>query len=240
MGSSRIRRSNFCDSSVGFWHQRALDAVVAECLDGPEANAVFDATSSDEMVLCDTGSPASQTVDFLGSMAGGSPIAMYHFRTEEGSVRGTSTSGSFSADGVGVHSGTLVVVDSSGCADVDRTTLWIGEDNGSPAGPVGLVAAQSPLTAGSLVQGETSVDVSAFDCAGDVASNQSLFVRSNRGDVDPLRTSVVESGEGLLLTLDSSGEASFPFRFSTAISVVLLAWRPGLPADKLRRFGGGC
>ena len=86
--------------------------------------------------------------------------------------------------------------------------VWVGDNDGQPAGPLSLAVASGTLVAGSATLGVTQVDVSATDCAGDPASGGTLQVRASLGEVRSASTAVSPTGAGIEFALDGAGEAS--------------------------------
>ena len=120
-------------------------------------------------------------------------------------TRYTSSPTELVYDLAGARRATLVVADADGCADEATAVAWIGEDDGSPVGPVTVSATNSSVRNGGL----TSVGMSATDCAGDVASGGLLYVWADLGTVAGTAT-----GEGMVVTLDSVGTGSVDWSFA--------------------------
>jgi hypothetical protein len=194
-----------------------LDSVLADCVNPPTADFMFDASGGDELVTCFTGNSVNLGIDFSNSSAGAEPLAFYHFYDGQGqSERTTSSVQSLSVESVGAWLPELMLVDSGACGHLVDGVLWAGENDGSVTGPVSIGSSQSSLVSGSSSQGSATLNVSALDCAGDVASSVALFARTNLGELDPNQTALTATGEGLSLVLDGAGTGSVDFSVASS------------------------
>ena len=95
-----------------------------------------------------------------------------------------------------------LVVDADGCGAEVAGAVWLGPDDGTVTGPLNVQATQSILAAGA---GTSVLTLDALtDCAGALATDTRVFVRSNRGDI----IGAVPTGAGLAMTLDTAGDSS--------------------------------
>lgn len=196
------------DGSGNVGESAAFDVVDFACALPPVANLAIEGDA--EPVLCLSAETTEVEFDASGSTPGNSPIILYHFADSEG---GDSRSGSATTSaiwsGAGAREVQVLVADADGCADETSTYAWVGNDDGEPTGPVELATSVATTTSGTSI----SFELAARDCTGDVAAGQSIFVRSNLGEV-----AASASGEGLALTLDAAGEASATWTFSSGYS----------------------
>jgi len=187
-----------------------VDAVWADCASPPNAEIQFTASGNDELVMCLTGTSVSLGLDFSGSAAGAEALAFYHlFDGQNGNERSVHSTASLSVGEVGVWIPELMVVDSGACGALVDAVLWAGENDGSVAGPVSISTSHSSLVSGSSTQGTATLTVSAEDCAGDVASGESLVARVNLGTLDPTASVLTDTGFGQAMILDSTGGGQF-------------------------------
>jgi len=190
----------------------AFDAVRSDCSSPPTAAIEFTASASDELVTCLSTTTTSLGLDFSASTAGAEPIAFYHLSDGANeNQRGTNSTTSLTVESVGTYVTGLMVVDSAACGSLVDGLLWVGDNDGSVTGPVSISSSQSALTAGSSSQGTATLSVSAEDCAGDVASLETLYARVDLGELDPTGASFAPSGAGLAMVLGSAGTGSFDF-----------------------------
>ena len=189
-----------------------MDALWDDCVAPATAGFEFVATGTDEEVGCLNQGAFSSQVDASTTVPGDAAIATYHvYDGISLSTRSVSTSVAVDVEGPGAYVVELVVADSAACGTYADGVLWAGENDGSVVGPVSVSSSDSNLTAGSGSQGTATISVSAEDCAGDVASNQPLYARVGLGTADPSGTDLSATGEGMVLTLSSTGEGSFEF-----------------------------
>ena len=99
-----------------------------------------------------------------------------------------------------------VVADADACGSEASAVAWIGENDGSPTGPIVATPASSVVHNGS----GTTVTFAATDCAGDVASGGLLYVWTDMGEL----AGPTSTGAGLTLTLDSFGYGSVSVAYS--------------------------
>ncbi|MCK6517632.1 Ig-like domain-containing protein [Myxococcota bacterium] len=181
-----------------------VDALDLDCASGPTAALSFD--GDEEANVCLVSGSASLSADATASVAGAQAISVTLFDSGVGEVtRTTSGRSTMRWDEAGVYLPMVIVADLSACADVVSGVVWV-EEQGLPAGDVNVSLGHTSRSAGgSASVSDTTVSVQAFDCAGDFASGASLYVRTDLGAfVGPSAT-----GEGLAVTLNSSGAASF-------------------------------
>ena len=189
-----------------------LDAVSAECGSPPVPDMSFIASGGDELVACENNGAVSTGVDFSGSVSGAQSIVYYHlYNGTDESSRSVSDTATLQVEGVGVHVPELVVVDSLGCGAITDGLLWVGGNDGSVSGRVTISTSSDTVTAGSATQGQSTISVSAQDCAGDVAAGALLYARVDLGELDPSSAVLANTGEGQALFLDGQGNGSFVF-----------------------------
>jgi hypothetical protein len=187
-----------------------VDAVLSDCASPPIAEILFTASGKDELVMCLTGTSVNLGLDFSGSTAGAEALSFYHlFDGQNRNERGTFTTGSLNVKEVGVWVPELMVVDAGACGSLVDAVLWTGENDGSVTGPVTITASHSSLVSGSSTQGTSTLTVSAEDCAGDVASGESLVARVNLGELDPAGTVFTDTGFGRAMILNNTGGGNF-------------------------------
>jgi hypothetical protein len=187
----------------------AVDVLSASCAAGPSAGLVVAGAST--TTLCRTaGTTPATTVSAAGSSAGSSTLAAYHFDLGDGSwSRQTASSLSTTWTEEGQYDVQVVVADAAACGATATAEVWVADDDGEPAGPVTVEAADATLVAGSSSDGVTDVDLSAVDCTGDVARYGTLYVRADLGTVESSAASTVSAtGSGLSVALDSSGKGT--------------------------------
>jgi hypothetical protein len=158
-----------------------------------------------DAVVCLVARTASLTADATDSTAGAAGLVLYYFSTDDDLVRTLSGAASWTWEAPGAHTIEAVVVDADACADLTSGIAYVGDDDGSPAGPVSVSVASSLVSAGA----GTTVTVSAEDCSGDIAAGQDLRVAADLGTVSGTAT-----GAGLVVTLDATGSASFDWDFA--------------------------
>lgn len=191
-----------------------IDAVELDCPDGPTASVLLD--GSTERVLClISGSTPSVSISAAGSSAGGSGLSSYHFALGEGWTRATGPLRTTAWDEAGAHLVTLLVVDSAGCGASAEALAWVGPNDGEPVGPVELSLGSASLSSSSSgAGGQTTVALSATDCAGDPASGGTLLLRTELGQLSSSSSVLTATGAGLALTLDSTGSGSVDWSVS--------------------------
>jgi hypothetical protein len=183
---------------------RPFDLLDFSCPDGPVADLQLNGDS--ETIACLVASEASLVVDSSGTTSGTAAIEAWHLGSGDGDeVRYTAPPNELVYSTSAARRATLVVADADGCADEATAVAWIGEDDGSPVGPVTVVASNSSVRNGAL----TSVALSANDCAGDVSSGGVLYLWADLGAVSGAST-----GAGLVVTLDSVGTGSVDWSFA--------------------------
>ena len=186
-----------------------FDVVDLACANGP--TAALELEGRDDAVVClTTGATVEVDADTAGSSHAGAGIAVRHFSDGESApVRSLATAVTFTYETTGARTVDVLVVDANACADSVSGTVYVGGDDGEPTGPVAV--AVSVASVASI--GGVTVDVAATDCTGDVAAWQELLVRADLGT--PGGTA---SGEGLVVSLDGSGEGSFAWDFDSGYS----------------------
>ncbi|MFT5586245.1 MAG: hypothetical protein ACI9VR_003842 [Cognaticolwellia sp.] len=198
-----------------------LDAVES-CSGGPTAVLSLGGVTQDA-VSCLSSGVASVTADLSGSTAGSTAIAALHLDDGVGvASRGPSTSRALSSTSSGHWLVELLVVDAAGCAE-ESQVLWYTAENGVPAGPVTVSAADAARTAGgSSAQADSALTVSASDCSGASLSSGSLLIRADMGSL----SGATVGTQGLELDLATGGvswSASAVEQNGTAIVHVGLA-----------------
>lgn len=184
-----------------------VDIVDFACADGP--TAVLELDGGDETVRClPDGSSIDIEAGSSSSVAGSSgPIIVRHYSDGESpSLRTAAGAATFAYDTTGTRYVELLVVDARACADVAGGYAYLGSDDGEPTGQVSVSASDATATVGSAL----TVTVSARDCTEDLAVGQELVVRADLGTLAATGT-----GEGLVVTLDSAGSASFAWAFDS-------------------------
>lgn len=190
-----------------------LDALDPSCPDAPTASLLVEGQA--EHVDCLVGGSVTLGLDFSGStIPAGRTLAAYHLSGDGVSQRTMSDSFNLKKTREGAFLMGLVVADDAGCGSQAEATLWLANQDDSVAGPVSVTAAASQVTAGSATNGTTGIDVSAQDCEGDVAAGQTLYVRTNLGD---LVAGPSATGVGLALVLDASGQGTFDLDLSSSL-----------------------
>ncbi len=147
----------------------------------------------------------------------------YHFDVGDSDWERTSsrsTTATWSEDGAYLAS--VVVADSDACGDQDTMTIYVGATAGStadqPTGPVELEVDDDTLTVSSSSSASTTVAVSATDCSGDPAASGTLYLRADLGALSSSGSStLVSTGSGLALTLDSSGEGELTWSMASTV-----------------------
>ena len=181
-----------------------VDAGMDCGADGPSADVLLD--GSGEATFCLVGgSTAPVTVQTGGTLPGVSPIAAVHLQPEDGAwERGAPGDTAWTWSTPGARRVGAWAIDAGGCAAAASALAWVGENDGTPVGPVDVQLASATLVAGSAGLGTTSVTVRATDCAGDPASGSTLFLRADLGALSGLTA----TGAGLALGLDGRGRGS--------------------------------
>lgn len=163
-----------------------------------------------------SGLTPSTSLDASGSTAGDTALLATHLAPDGQTwlrVAGTSTSTTW--DAVGATRVRAVVADAAGCMDEAQATVWVGDSDGQPVGPVTLTPATTALVAGSTTLGSTTVDLSATDCAGDPAAGGTLVVRTDLGTLSSGTSTLSATGAGLELTLDGAGAGQVGWSVTT-------------------------
>lgn len=175
--------------------------VVQDCTGGPTADLVLD----DDGLACLVSGSASLSADLSGSVEGDEAIVMYHLVDGGGGgERSTSSAFTLESDSVGAWRVEALVVDAEACASEMVDTLWVNEV-GEPAGPLAVsVASPSRTAGGTAITADTTVTVTATDCAGDIPTATALHVRTDLGSLSGVTT----ASDGLTSGL-ASGVASF-------------------------------
>lgn len=187
-----------------------IDLLDFGCSPGPVADVLLDGT--DEVIACTVSGVASLAVDTSGSVAGASPLVAWHLDDGDASTRTTSAPTTLEFDAAGARRVTLVIADADACGSEASAVAWIGDDDGSPTGPIVATPAGSVVHNGS----GTTVTFAAKDCAGDVASGGLLYVRTDLGELG----GATSTGSGLAVTLDSFGYASVSVSYTAGYAAV--------------------
>jgi len=181
----------------------AVDALDTNCAVSPQVTLTLDG-GADSLVSCLVSGEASATATYSAT-AGAAAISNFHVHDGVGGYiyRGAVASSTpLHADDVGPRVIDVVVVDESACGAQDSAIWWLGEDDGSPTGPleVTLTLESDDLTAGSTTDSAT-LDVEALDCAGDAADvGQPVYARASRGAFPDALSSGAGRYEGLVVT----------------------------------------
>lgn len=179
-----------------------VDVVDFACAAGPSAVLALDGAA--DVTACVVSGLATVTADASESDAG---AVIYHFSESDGwAVRTLSDIEDLSWTTAGIREVTLIAVAGDGCADEDSGWAYIGESDGEAAGVVDVQVSDTTVT----TLGTATVTVAALDCTGDVAGGETLLVRADLGVAAATAT-----GNGLRVTLDSGGEATFDWSFPT-------------------------
>ncbi len=184
----------------------AVDALDADCAAGPVAELLLD--GKDELVHClSGGATPSTSASMAGSTAGDASIIGIHVDLGPDGWTSTGTM-SVSQTWTDVGAWTLrgVVVGADACGAEDSAALWVGEADGEPVGPVSVSATDTILQAADPIQGVTTVEISATDCAGD-PSVGAVLLRADLGGLVSAGTTVIATGAGLTAPLDLDGDA---------------------------------
>ncbi len=180
-----------------------FDVVDFACAGGPSAVLELDGAAA--TTRCLTSGTVDIDADASSSIAGDNGIAVYHFDgVDDAPVRGLARALTLVYESTGARYVELVTVDSAACADITGGYVYVGTGDGTPTGVVAVTPAASSVD--SL--GRVSVSLSAADCAGAVASGESLLLFADLGAPDASPT-----GEGLEITLDAAGESRFDWVF---------------------------
>jgi hypothetical protein len=197
--------------------------VVRSCLSEPPV-AVVDFGGFDDAISCLNSGMAILTVSFDNSVAGGS-ATLEAFAAAvvggESALHQNKSTFNLPVQGEGYHLLRGLAIQSDGCGVETTADVWTGKDDGRPVGPVVMTPADESVLTGS---GDTSLSIDGVvDCSRDPAANQTLFVRSDRGEL----TGVVGTGAGLEVTLDQDGDVTFGLSATTAESggvATIRAW----------------
>ncbi len=178
----------------------AIDVLDGDCGSPPVAELLLDGLSED--LVCRIGGAATVAADLSGSS--GSPTVFHLDDGQGGFTRLASSTSTLQVDSEGAWVVQAVVGDDQACGGAASATLWVGDADGEPVGPVTVATAHTSRTAGSTSNGSTTVTVSATTCSGDLAAAGTLYVRADLGDF----SGPAATGSGLALTLDSAGSAT--------------------------------
>ncbi|MDG1482123.1 MAG: hypothetical protein P8R54_21200 [Myxococcota bacterium] len=185
-----------------------FDALSSDCIAPPIAALTIDGSSTG--VACRTsGITSAITLSALGSEPTIGVLSSWYFYTDTDGWQHSSTEDITKTwTSEGVFDVSVVVATDEACAAQTSTVLYVADDDGEPAGPVTLSSVSAVLQADtSLSDGQTTVDVSAVDCTGAVASGGTLLARTDLGTLSG--AALTTSGAGLELILDINGEGSF-------------------------------
>jgi len=182
----------------------AIDVLVRDCVDGPQADLLIE--GQQEFVGCLVNGSITLTADFSQSTVGaGRSVGAYHLYTEGSSQRTVANQATLKRSGEGGAVVLLVVADDLGCGSDVQAQVWLGEQDDGPVGPITVSAGAATLTGGSSTNGQTSITVEAQDCELDAAAGQLLYARVGLGELLQL----TPSGQGLSTVLDASGVGTF-------------------------------
>ena len=209
----------------------AVDVVRIGCAAGPTASVLVG--GADELVLCldSSGSTAPVSVDASGSADGAASLAAWHHDFGEGEwVRSTTDTWTTTWEGAGPRTVRVLVVDEDGCADEATAAVWVGEDDGTPVGPVSVEVADATIEAGGTTGTDTEVTLTATDCQGDPAASADLYLWADMAEVGSTSASTVrETGAGLAVQLDANGQATVSWSAASTATEGEATLRAGLP-----------
>ncbi|HCH65318.1 MAG TPA: hypothetical protein DFR83_21105, partial [Deltaproteobacteria bacterium] len=194
-----------------------IDSLDFSCPAPPVADLAL-AGETDLRLCLVSGQTNTITVSAAGSQDGGAAIAAYHFgfgAIDDSRQAQPTLLQDWSEEGAELVE--VVVVDDNACADRASARAWIGESSGQPVGPVEVVLADESRIAGSTSSGTTTVELAAWDCAGDPASNGTLFIRSTLGALSSDISTLTATGQGLTTLLDSDGSGALAWSFASEI-----------------------
>lgn len=189
--------------------------VARQCgLLGPRAQLRFNNAVTG--VFC--GSGPEDLVTVSGSLAGSVPgfggaLSAFGFAVDDGAGQiGPANTSSMQISGYGRFDVTAVAVQADGCGAEATGQLFVGPDDGTPVGPIRVVAA-SPSVDLLGAQPRTTVTIDqAQTCRQTAASNVEVFVRTDRGTLG----GAISSSSGLFVGLDATGSARVDLDASTA------------------------
>ncbi len=185
-----------------------FDVVDFDC--SPGATAALSLDGQSYLLQCLIGGSASVLADATNSSSSRA-IVFYHYHDGQGNwERSTSSTRSYTYTDAGPRRVELVVVDADACGGTAEAIAWVGNDDGSPTGPISLTTVSSSVPNGS----STVVTAVAQDCTGDPPTG-ALTVWSDLGDPQLSAT-----GSGFQGNLDSSGNLSFDWNFSAGYAGV--------------------
>jgi hypothetical protein len=200
--SSPIEDQLTATSDSGLFGQSATVVVGADCgASNPQFSVGYGGLEYG--VACFDGEMASTAVLHSVSDSGSAPVALYALSVDgdEATVDIVETLVARAYTTGRSHVASLVV-NEDGCATVESSDFFVAYDDGSVAGMVPITPIASSYVVG-VDQAELSIGP-GLDCAGDIAENAGVYLRSTRGT--PLGG--VESSTGLAYDLDSDGNAS--------------------------------
>jgi hypothetical protein len=172
--------------------------VVASCGDGPTAAASF-AGAPVGRACAAAGVAVDALLSMAGTTPGANPLVAYRAATDVQLVESDLSGFAVPVVGPGRTPVRALAVDASLCADEVETAVWVGPDDGTPVGPLGLTVPAAASLGGAVSVGLTG----AVDCTGAPAVGADVRVRTDRGElVGPTPT-----GSGLAVTLDPFGGA---------------------------------
>ncbi len=172
-----------------------LDLLDFACADGPVADLQLDGAG--EVVACLVSGAATLVVDTSGTVSGAAPVAAWLLDDGHQSIRSAAAPTAVTFETPGARRVGLVVADAAACGSEASAVAWVGENDGSPVGPIVVTPTSTAVRNGA----STSVSISASDCAGDVASGAYVYVWTSLGVI----TGATSTGTGLTATLDSLG-----------------------------------
>lgn len=190
-------------SSGGFVGQSAPLYVVRDCGgSGPTVNVALGGAPIGLACFDEGSGRGTITADLSGSSAGAFPLVGYGVSavgTASFDQVGTANVVDLLLPDVGRYAVRAIVVDADACASETTSEAFVGFDDGSPTGPLALVANDAVID----VAASTAIDViGVTDCAGDPASGASVHLRVSAGVLG----GVSPTGEGLAVVLDAVGD----------------------------------
>lgn len=189
--------------------------VADDCEDGPSVDVRFGGSDFGRACLDALTGVARVQASFSASQpTPGASFIAYGVAVDGGpAVSGTTTTLQLRFDEVGIFDGRALAVQSGGgCGDEVPVRWYIGPDDGTATGPVGLYPdAPSVDLLGTAPQVDVEIR-GVTDCLGAPAAGARLRVRTDRGAL----TGASATGEGLEVVLDTLGGAQLTLDASAA------------------------
>jgi hypothetical protein len=184
----------------------AVVRVFAECGDGPRVSTTFGGYG--EAIACYDDGLVGGLVSggFVDSAGGSMPVTLYGLALDH-TVKsiGTEEPRELVLPETGIFELRVVVAQADGCAEERPVDAYVGEDDGSPVGPVVLSSRSDTL---AVAGDSTPVDVGPVGtCTRDPAALARVFLRADIGRVED----AISTGFGLSIVLDGDGEGIFTY-----------------------------